>query len=231
MMIGKNTKIASTAVIYDDVIIEDDVVIHDYVVIYPKTIIKKGCEIFPHCTIGKLPVAPCSSRAVKKEFSTLVIGENSVLCPCVCIYAGTTIGRNTLLGDNCSIREDCTIGDYCIISRNVSVNYCTKIGNHVKVMDNSHITGNMVIEDDVFVSVLVSTTNDNSIGRDSYSDNMKGAYIKKGAMIGAGANLLPNITIGSGAIVGAGSVVTKDVPDKMVAMGIPAKVIKEVQGE
>lgn len=226
--ISSKATIAKTAVIYDDVEIEDDVIIHDFVVIYSNTLIKAGCEIFPHSTIGKLPIAPCSKRAVKDTFSTLIVGEHSVICPGTCIYAGNKIGTYTLLGDNCSIREDCIVGDYCIISRNVSVNYNTKIGNHVKVMDNSHITGNMIIEDDVFISVLVATTNDNSIGRDSYSDNMKGAYIKKRAMIGAGANLLPNIVIGEGAIVGAGAVVTKDVPDKMLVLGMPARAIKEV---
>lgn len=220
-------QISKNAVIYEDVVIEEDVIIHDFVVIYPHTWIKRGCEIFPHCTIGKLPISPCGKRKVKNDFGTLVIGENSIVCPGTCIYAGTTIGSNTLLGDNCSIREECKVGNLCIISRNVSVNYNTQIGNHVKIMDNAHITGNMVIEDEVFISVLVSTTNDNSIGRDDYSENMRGAYIKKGAMIGAGANLLPNITIGEEATVGAGAVVTKDVPDYVTVMGVPARVVKE----
>ena len=148
------------------------------------------------------------------------------------IYSGTKIGHNTLLGDYCSIREECSVGDYCIISRNVSVNYNTSIGNRTKIMDNTHITGNTIIEDDVFISALVSTTNDNTIGKENYNeDHVKGPYIKKGTRIGAGANILPNITIGENCVVGASALVTKNVPDKKVVMGIPAKIVRSVYGD
>ena len=70
----------------------------------------------------------------------------------------------TLIGDGASIREQCRIGDNCIVSRLVTINYNAKIGNRTKIMDNTHITGNMEIGDDVFISV-VATTNDNNIGR------------------------------------------------------------------
>ena len=59
------------------------------------------------------------------------------------------------------MRDDCVVGDNSIIARNVSVNYNTKIGSYTKIMDNSHITGSAVIEDHVFISVLVATTNEN----------------------------------------------------------------------
>lgn len=96
----------------------------------------------------------------------------------VVLYAGTQIGSHNLLGDFCSIREECQIGNYCIISRNVSVNYNTKIGNDTKIMDNSHITGNMIIGNHVFITVLVATTNDNTMGREEYNGNhVRGAII------------------------------------------------------
>ena len=145
------------------------------------------------------------------------------------IYSGTKIGHNTLLGDHCSISESCSIGNYDVISKNVSVNYNTVIGDYVRIMDNSHITGNANIENNVFISVLVATTNDNGMGKGSYSDEMQGPYIKKGARVGAAANLLPGVVIGENAIVGAGAVVTKDVPDYKVVMGIPAKVVRDVE--
>ena len=145
-------------------------------------------------------------------------------------FAHASSEVDTLLGDNASVREGCIIGNHCVIARNVSVNYNTKIGNYTKVMDNTHITGNAIIEDHVFISVLVSTTNDNTMGKNSqYIEEMeKGPYIKKGATIGAGSNILPGIVIGNDAMVGAGSVVTKDVPEKKVVMGIPAKIIRDV---
>lgn len=228
--ISLNADISKTTIIHDNVIIEDDVVIHDYVVIYPYTIIKKGVEIFDHCVIGKVPKAPgCTSREISSEFEELIIGENTILSPGCIVYSGTKIGKNTLLGDYCSIRENCIVGDYCIISRNVSVNYNTKIGNRTKIMDNSHITGDAIIEEDVFISVLVSTTNDNTMGREAYNvDHVRGPWIKKGCTIGAGANILPNVIIGENCIIGASSLVTKNVEDRKVVMGVPAKVIRDV---
>lgn len=228
--ISETSTIASTAIIHDNVEIEDNVIIHDYVVIYPNTIIKAGTEIFDHCVLGKIPTSPgITSRQLKTEYDKLVVGENCVLCPGVVLYAGSTLGHNNLLGDFCSIREECKIGNGCIISRNVSVNYNTEIGNDTKIMDNTHITGNMKIGNHVFISVLVATTNDNTMGREEYNpDHVYGAVIEDDVTIGAAANILPQVTIGRNAIVGAGAVVTKSVPANKVVMGVPAKVVKDV---
>ncbi len=224
------SKISNTAHIYDNVVIEDGVVIHDYVVIYPGTIVKAGAEIYDHCTIGKIPTSTGSTaKTYSDDYGTTVIGNNCILCPNVVIYTGTKIGNNTLIGDNCSIRENCVIGDFDIISRNVTVNYETTIGSHTKIMDNTHITGNMTIGNNVFISVCVSSTNDNSMGRDSNAtEKLQGPIISDYATIGASASLLPGVHIGKNAIVGSAALVTKDVPENKVVMGIPAKVVRDV---
>ena len=228
--ISEKAFISKTAVIHEDVEIEEGVIIHDYVVIYPHTVIKKGTEIYDHCVLGKLPTSPGNtSRELKSTYAPLVIGENCVLCPGVVLYAGTQIGNNNLLGDFCAIREECCIGNNCIISRNVSVNYNTRIGNNTKIMDNSHITGNMVIGNNVFISVLVATTNDNTMGRTEYNeDHVKGATIGDRVTIGAAANILPGVNIGENVIVGASALVTKDIPDNKVVMGVPARIVRDV---
>lgn len=229
--ISKKTSIAQTAVIHDDVIIEEEVIIHDFVVIYPNTVIKKGTEVFDHCVLGKLPTSPgITSRKIKTSFPSLIIGEHCVLCPGVVLYTGTTIGNRTLLGDYCSIREECVVGNNCIISRNVSVNYNTVIGNDTKIMDNTHITGNMKIGNHVFISVLVATSNDNTMGREAYNeDHVQGATIEDDVTIGAGANILPGVKVGKNVIVGAQALVTKDIEANKVVMGIPARVIRDVE--
>ena len=223
-------KIAETAVIHDDVKIGRNVIIHDYVVIYPNSVIEDGVEIYDHCVIGKEPKAPgCTARKIEKIVEPTVIGKNTILSPFCCVYSGTTIKNNCLLGDYASIREHCEIGEYTIISRNVSVNYNTVIGSHTKIMDNSHITGNMKIGNNVFISVLVATTNDNSMGREGYTEKVNGPTIEDNVTIGAAASILPNVVVGKNSIVGSGAVVTKDVEPNKVVMGIPARVIRDVE--
>jgi acetyltransferase-like isoleucine patch superfamily enzyme len=222
--------IAKTAVIHDGVKIGKDVIIHDYVVIYPNSVLEDNVEIFDHCVIGKEPKAPgCTAREIEKIKEPTIIGKNTILSPFCCVYSGTKIGNNCLLGDYASIREHCEIGEYTIISRNVSVNYNTIIGSHTKIMDNSHITGNMKIGDNVFISVLVATTNDNSMGREGYNENVNGPVIEDNVTIGASASILPNVKVGKNSIVGSGAVVTKDVEENKVVMGIPARVIRDVE--
>ena len=229
--ISTKAEIAKTAVIHDDVVIEDNVIIHDYVVVYSGTVIKKGTEVFDHCVLGKMPTSPgVTSRQLKNQYEKLIIGENCVLCPGVVLYTGSTFGHNNLLGDNCSVREECFVGDYNILSRNVTVNYHTKIGSYTKIMDSTHITGDMVIGDHVFISLLVATSNDNTIGREAYSpDHVKGPTICDYVTVGAGANILPGVTVGKDSIVGASAVVTKDVPERKVVMGIPARIVRDVE--
>ncbi len=222
--------IPDTVIIHEDVTIEDDVILHDYVVLYPGTILRRGAEVFDHCVLGKLPTTPGSTaRALKESYGKTIVGENTILCPGVVLYAGCQIGHNTLMGDFASVREDCKIGDYCIISRNVSVNYETTIGSYTKIMDNTHITGNMTIGDHVFISVQVATTNDNGMGRNGYDDHVVGPTIEDYVTVGAAANILPNVHIGENSIVGAGAVVTKDVEKNKVVMGVPARVIRDVE--
>ena len=109
------------------------------------------------------------------------------------------------------------------------MNYNTEIGDFTKVMDNAHITGNMVIGNHVFISVLVATTNDNTMGKAAYDENMRGAVIKDYATVGAAANILPGVTIGESAVVGASALVTKDVPERKVVMGVPARVVRDTK--
>lgn len=226
---GRNISVGAFCYIAKDVVLGDDVVIHPGVVIQSGVTIGNGVEIFPHAVIGKEPKG-AGALSRKPEFERRIeIGESCSIGPGAVIYYDVAIGRNTLIGDNASIREQCRIGDYCIISRCVTLNYAARIGNHVRIVDGTHITGKMVIEDHVFISTLVSSTNDNALGAHGYKeDSIKGPLVRSHAMIGAGAVLLPGVEIGTHAIVGAGAVVSRDVAPHTMVMGVPARFVRKL---
>jgi acetyltransferase-like isoleucine patch superfamily enzyme len=225
--IGENIEVREYAVIRENVIIGKNVRIHPHVVIEPGVRIGDNVEVFPGAYIGKEPKGAGATAKVPEFERTVVIGSNCSIGPNAVIYYDVEIGQNTLIGDGASIREKCKIGSYCIISRYVTVNYGVTIGDRTKVMDLTHITGDCRIGDDVFISLNVGMTNDNALGRLEYDpQRIVGPVIEDQAAIGAGATILPGVRVGKGAIVGAGALVTKDVPPSTLAMGIPARTVR-----
>ncbi|MEM9861386.1 MAG: DapH/DapD/GlmU-related protein [Myxococcota bacterium] len=220
--IGAGCRIGEFAVIRPNVVLGEGVVIHPNVVIHEGVVIGDRVEVFPGAVIGRTPKG-AGATARTPEFQEHVrIGDDCSIGPHSVVYYDVAIGANTLVGDGASIREQCVIGTHCIISRQVTINYNTKIGNRVKIMDLSHLTGNMVIEDDAFVSTMVGTTNDAML-RDA---GLAGPTIGRFAIVAAGATLLPGTRIGAHAVVGAGAVVTKDVGEREIVMGVPGKVVR-----
>lgn len=202
-------------------------------VIYPDTIIGSRVYIYENAVLGREPRGVGSmTRPPRLDLPALKIGDGCVVGACAVLYRGTTIGSDTLIGDLSSVREECEIGSGVILARGVTVNYGTRICNRVKIMDNSHITGQMLIEDGVFIGPLVSTANDNTLDRVKHgSGAFRGPHIRLGASVGAGASLLPNIVIGEYAVVSAGAVVSYDVPPRKIVAGAPARVVKDVPAE
>ena len=187
------------------------------------TLMPNGAKIFRGATVNLKPVATnTTAREIQREYKDTTIGENTVVYPGAVIYADVMIGRNCLICSNTVIREGCTIGNNCIIANGVTLNYDAWIGNNVKIMDNTHITGGMVIENNAFVSCLVATSNDNSMGRHNGTACDPPIICEK-AVIGAGANILPGVVIGRNSTVAAGSVVTKDVKENALVLGVPAR--------
>lgn len=115
--------------------------------------------------------------------------------------------------------EGSTIGEGCTVHSHVWI-VKANIGNNVRVQAFSFIPPGVTIEDDVFIGPRVTFTNDKHPPSDDWSETL----VKKGASIGAGAVILPGITIGENSMIGAGSVVTKDIPPNVVACGNPARV-------
>jgi acetyltransferase-like isoleucine patch superfamily enzyme len=160
---------------------------------------------------------------------TLVIGPGARVRSGTVVHAGTTIGARLETGHNVVIREENTIGDDFHIWNNSVVDYGCTIGSAVKVHCNVYIAQFTVIEDDVFLAPGVTVANDLHPGCPFSKECMRGPTIKRGAQIGVNATILPFVTIGEHAVIGAGSVVTKDVPPQTVVCGNPARVVKEIR--
>ncbi len=146
--------------------------------------------------------------------------------------------RNVRLGDNVRIFDfvnlyDCEVGDNSRVGTFVEIQKGAKIGRNVKISTHTFICEGVTIEDDVFVGHNVSFIND-KFPRSTVDGHLQTdadwtcvpTLVKRGASIGTSATILCGITIGENAIVGAGSVVTKDVPANAVVAGVPARLLR-----
>jgi acetyltransferase-like isoleucine patch superfamily enzyme len=198
-----------------------------YVILKNRPRIESDVTLQDFVVVGK----DGSQRAVRKTR----IGKGTRVLTGAIIYNGCDVGENCLIADHADIRENCIIGDNTVIGRNVCIEMNTKIGSYVLIETQAHITGNMVIEDYVFVGPNVTTMNDKIMGHPlKFRPNLKGRVelvgpkIKRGARVGSAACILPNVVVGEEAVVGAGAVVTKDVPPYTVVVKAPAIEIKKV---
>ena len=148
------------------------------------------------------------------------------------MFAGTRIGARVILGDQSCVRERVEIGDDVVVGRGVLVENDSTIGALTKIQANAYITAYSTLEENVFVAPCVVTTNDNFMGRtERRHELVKGPTIRHGARVGGGAVLCPGIEVGEEAFVGAGAVVTKDVPARALVVGNPARVLRPVRDE
>lgn len=225
--IGKNCILGYNVVILDNVQIGDNAYLGHNVVIHEGTKIGNNSYIDDGAILGRAPRSGASARRkVKEALPPLKIGDDCVISAQAILYAGTKIGNQVMVGDLASIRENNIIGNKVIVGRLVMVEPNTKIGDNVTIQTGTHITGDAIIEDNVFFGDEVSTSNDNSMGRGR--GIYKGPHIKRGARIGSNSTLLPGVVIGEEAVVAAAAVVTHDVPDRKVVMGVPARVVRDV---
>lgn len=137
-----------------------------------------------------------------------------------------SIGKDTRIWQYAVIFENAVVGSNCNICAHTLIENDVTIGNNVTVKSGVYIWDGTRIEDDVFIGPNATLTNDVMPRSKQYPKAFSGITLKRSCSIGANATLLPGVTIGEGAMIGAGSVVTKDIPAYAVVIGNPAKVIR-----
>ena len=155
------------------------------------------------------------------------IGEQCVVQPSVLIGAGTRVGNFVFLRSDTKIGRDCIIGSFVDVEGDV------EIGDNVSLQSGCYITRGVIIEDDVFCGPRVITMNDKrmSYRRPAVPFVRAAPRIRRAARVGGGSVLLPGVVVGENALVGAGSVVTRDVPSQAIVVGNPARQVGTVPAD
>lgn len=216
---GNNVVIKDNVIIGENVVIEDDVYIDYGVIIRDNVHIKKGTFIGARCILGEFLMDFFEDRVNKAHH--LVIGENSLIRSETIIYGDTQIGDNFQTGHRVTIREKAKIGNNVRIGTLSDIQGDCSIGNYVNMHSNVHIGQKSIIKDYVWIFPYVILTNDPN----PPSENLIGVILEEFSIVATGSIILPGKHIGKDALIGAGSIVTKNVNDEMVAVGNPAKEI------
>lgn len=189
---------------------------------YPHVHIGNNVQIGDFVIIG---IPPKGKRA--GELLT-VIGDNSVIRSHTVIYAGTTIGAHFQSGHHVTIREKSEIGSHVSIGTGSCVEHNVTIENNVRVHSQVFIPEYSHLKQDSWIGPNVVFTNAKYPNATNTKARLKGAIVEEFAKIGANATILPSVTVGAHSLVGAGAVVVKDVPERKIVAGNPARILKSI---
>jgi len=194
----------------------------DTAIIYPGVVWGGAYTLGPFVIVGQAP------RGHQPGDLATRIGAGAYINSHTVIYAGNIIGTNLRVGHGVLIREQNEIGDDVSIGSGSNVEHHVRIGNRVRLHSNVFVPELSVLEDDCWLGPNVVVTNARYPATPTTKEELVGVYIEKRAKIGANTTILPGVRIGTDALVGAGAVVTVDVPPGAVVAGNPARVIKYI---
>lgn len=205
----------------------DNVKAHHSVRTYGKNVLGANSMLLDNVVLGfpstelLLELRQVDLNLEHADYEGTTIGDNAIIRSDAVIYCYVKIGGDVRTGHKVLVRENTTIGNNVLIGTNTVIdNECT-IGNNVSLQSCVYIPTGTVIGDFVFLGPSVTLTNDRLPIRTE--NELEPVIIKHGASIGANAVILPGIEVGEGAFVGAGAIVTRDVPDWHMAVGAPAR--------
>lgn len=195
------------------------------------SVIGDNCVIGSRCIIGhpsKLELQRTDFSATSPKVSDLIvkepvtkIGEGSIIRSGSTIYKHVVIGQKLRTGHNVLIREHVTIGDACVVGTQAILDGYIRVGSKSMIQSRCYITQSVRMGNGVFISPGCTFFDNKRI---ILGEGLEGTTVEDYVRVGGGTEILPGITIGKFALVGAGSLVTKDIPPKAIAYGVPAKV-------
>lgn len=159
---------------------------------------------------------------------TLTLGSGAMIFANAVIYANNRIGDNFMLGTCATVREENTIGNNVSIGSHANVEHHVIIEDDVRLHSYVFVPEYSVLKKGCWLGPRVTLTNAPFPLGKEVKERLKGPVIEEGAIIGAGAIIMPGVTVGKKSLVAAGALVTKDVPAGMVVVGNPAKVVKSI---
>ena len=190
--------------------------------IYPNVHLPDDAQIDDFVILGKPP------RGAAPGDLALMVGAGCVIRSHSVIYAGNVIGVGLQTGHHVVIREENTIGDHVSIGTHSIIEHHVTIGNKVRLHSRVFVPEYTLLEDGCWLGPGVMVTNARYPISKGAKERLEGAIIEAGAIIGANSTLLPGVRVGSRALIGAGSVVTKNVPAGAVMVGSPARQINHI---
>jgi len=196
--------------------------VHPQLEIYPNVHWHpENSQVDPWVILGKAP------RNQAPGESALYLGPHATLRSFSTLYAGSTIGKGLQTGHGVMIREDNLIGEDVSIGTHSVLEYGNRIGNRVRIHSHCFLE-RVMLEDEVFLGPHVVFTDDPHPICPRYQDCKPPTRIGFRTRIGANTTLVPGLVIGSNCLIGAGSVVTENLPDNCVAAGNPARILKPI---
>lgn len=195
--------------------------------ISPHALVYPDVQLGDDPTVGAWVILGCPAPGVAAG-RVLSIGRDAIIRSHTVIYAGSVIGDAFSTGHGALVRESSDIGDRVSIGSHSVVEHHVRLANGVRIHSGAFIPEFSVLEQGSWVGPHVTFTNATYPLAPDAKATLRGPHLMPGAKIGANATLLPGVVIGTDALVGAGSVVLRDVPDRAIVAGNPARVVSSI---
>jgi acetyltransferase-like isoleucine patch superfamily enzyme len=194
--------------------------------IYIQDAVNKGYVEIDDSAVISSTVRIVAEEDDGKNYGKILIGKNTIVRENVIICSGVKIGDCVQVGHMTVLRKNVIIGNNVTLSHLSNIERDTVIGNNVRISALTHITGSCVIEDGVQIGARVVTINDNKLAWGT-NPELTACIFRRGCRVGSGVTIMGGVEIGAYSLIGAGSLVLKTIPERVIAYGHPAYVQRD----